>query len=70
MRWWDELWLNEGLATWMSDCVVIALDPARAGQLLDVADKRSASARSPRRAGAGAPRRSASRPTSASSSAR
>ena len=40
MRWWDELWLNEGLATWLSDRVMAAVYPADAGELLDVADKR------------------------------
>ncbi|HTM20819.1 MAG TPA: M1 family metallopeptidase, partial [Kofleriaceae bacterium] len=34
MRYWDELWLNEGLATWMSDWMVIALDRARAGSVV------------------------------------
>jgi alanyl aminopeptidase len=39
MRWWDELWLNEGLATWMSERLMAAVYPADAGQVLDVADK-------------------------------
>jgi alanyl aminopeptidase len=40
MRGWDELWLNEGLATWLSDRLVAAVYPADAGEVLDVADKR------------------------------
>jgi len=39
MRYWDELWLNEGLATWMSDWMVIALDRARAGTVIEIVDK-------------------------------
>jgi cytosol alanyl aminopeptidase len=40
MRYWDELWLNEGLATWMSDWMVVALDPvARTGSVVDIVDK-------------------------------
>ena len=40
MRYWDELWLNEGLATWMSDWMVVGLDPAaRAGTVIDIVDK-------------------------------
>jgi cytosol alanyl aminopeptidase len=39
MRWWDELWLNEGLATWMSDRLIAMVSPAEAGLVLDVADK-------------------------------
>ena len=40
MRYWNELWLNEGLATWMSDWMVVSLDPtARAGTVVDIVDK-------------------------------
>ena len=28
MRWWDDLWLNESFATWMSDKVVAQFNPA------------------------------------------
>ncbi|HWM87473.1 MAG TPA: M1 family metallopeptidase, partial [Kofleriaceae bacterium] len=40
MRWWDELWLNEGLATWLSDRLMAVTSPNDAGLVLDVADKR------------------------------
>ncbi|HKE14578.1 MAG TPA: M1 family metallopeptidase [Kofleriaceae bacterium] len=40
MRWWNELWLNEGLATWMSDRLMAAVYPADAQLVLDIADKR------------------------------
>ncbi|HEU5055873.1 MAG TPA: M1 family aminopeptidase, partial [Kofleriaceae bacterium] len=40
MRYWDELWLNEGLATWMSDWMVVGLDPAnRTGTVVEIVDK-------------------------------
>ncbi len=35
---WDELWLNEGLATWLSDLVVARYEPASAGRILEIAD--------------------------------
>ncbi len=38
MASWDELWLNEGLATWMSDWLVARYEPARAGEILEIAD--------------------------------
>jgi len=62
MRYWDELWLNEGLATWMSDWMVIALDPAaNSGQVVDIVDKARA-IRLDRRAG---PRRMRTFPATA-----
>ncbi|HUQ02859.1 MAG TPA: M1 family aminopeptidase [Kofleriaceae bacterium] len=27
LAWWDDIWLNEGLATWIEDRVMFALDP-------------------------------------------
>ena len=38
MEHWTELWLNEGLATWMSDWMVRAFD-REAGALVEIADK-------------------------------
>src|SRR5690606_20215217 len=42
MDYWDELWLNEGLATWMSGRLVERLDPAAAGELIELDDKAQA----------------------------
>ena len=39
MEWWDELWLNEGLATWMSDRLLAVAVPGQGGQVVDVVDK-------------------------------
>ena len=38
MSGWEDLWLNEGLATWASDWVVARHEPAKAGEILEVAD--------------------------------
>jgi alanyl aminopeptidase len=35
---WPELWLNEGLATWLSDWVVSRYEPAIADEVLEIAD--------------------------------
>jgi alanyl aminopeptidase len=42
MHYWNDLWLNEGFATWMSDKVVAAWRPDQAREVLDIADKMSA----------------------------
>jgi alanyl aminopeptidase len=36
MAWWDDAWLNEAFATWMSSKVVASLDPAAHAELDDV----------------------------------
>ncbi len=36
MRWWDDLWLNEGFATWMESRPVAALHPEWQAELGDV----------------------------------
>jgi aminopeptidase N len=40
MKWWDDLWLNEGYATWMSDKVTFALYPRWKSNLQVVATSR------------------------------
>ena len=42
MDYWDELWLNEGLATWMSDKLLAGLDADSAGRVLGLIDKSTA----------------------------
>ena len=39
---WNDLWLNEAFATWLSDKVVANWEPGRASEVLDVADKSTA----------------------------
>ncbi len=36
MRWWDDLWLNEGLATWLESKPVVAWNPAWRRDLADL----------------------------------
>jgi len=40
--YWNELWLSEAFATWLSDKVVAAVQPARADDVLPIADKSTA----------------------------
>jgi alanyl aminopeptidase len=39
---WNDLWLNEGFATWLSDKMVASWQPAQAREILDIADKSTA----------------------------
>ncbi|CAN5488537.1 M1 family metallopeptidase [soil metagenome] len=39
MRWWDDLWLNEGFATWMANKAVASLHPEWHHELADMADQ-------------------------------
>lgn len=41
-NYWDDLWLNEAFATWLSDKVLAAWDPQHAREILDIADKTAA----------------------------
>ncbi|MCP4443821.1 MAG: M1 family metallopeptidase [Myxococcales bacterium] len=40
--YWNDLWLNEAFATWLSDKAVAHAQPSRAAQVLDIADKTAA----------------------------
>ena len=40
MRWWDDLWLNEGFASWMASRTTARLHPEWNTQLSDVVDSR------------------------------
>jgi alanyl aminopeptidase len=41
-HYWDDLWLNEAFATWLSDKAVAQWQPAKARDILDIADKSTA----------------------------
>ncbi|HEY3382355.1 MAG TPA: M1 family metallopeptidase [Vicinamibacterales bacterium] len=38
MRWWDDLWLNEGFATWMASKPLVAWKPQWHAELADIAE--------------------------------
>ncbi len=40
MRWWDDVWLNEGFATWMANKVMASLHPEWQSWLLSAATSR------------------------------
>ena len=40
--YWNDLWLNEAFATWLSDKAVAHAQPKRAAEVLDIADKTAA----------------------------
>jgi alanyl aminopeptidase len=42
MAWWDDLWLNEGFATWLASKIVVQFDPALRGELLDTNQRETA----------------------------
>jgi aminopeptidase N len=45
MRWWDDIWLNEGFATWMEGRTTSRLHPEWHAELSDVDSRESAMAR-------------------------
>jgi len=40
--WWDDIWLNEGFASWLGDKVVSEFDPTWRGDLIDTGERDSA----------------------------
>jgi cytosol alanyl aminopeptidase len=40
--WWDDIWLNEGFATWLASKIVAQFDPAWRGDLLDTNQRETA----------------------------
>jgi alanyl aminopeptidase len=40
--WWDDIWLNEGFATWLAAKIVAQFDPAWHPDLLDTAERETA----------------------------
>jgi alanyl aminopeptidase len=40
--WWDDLWLNEGFASWLGAKIVDEFDPAWRGDLLDTSERETA----------------------------
>ena len=40
--WWDDIWLNEGFASWLASKIVAQFDPAWRGELLDTNQRETA----------------------------
>jgi cytosol alanyl aminopeptidase len=40
--WWDDIWLNEGFASWLGAKIVAEFDPAWRGDLLDTSEREGA----------------------------
>jgi alanyl aminopeptidase len=40
--WWDDIWLNEGFASWLGSKIVAQFDPAWHGELLDTNQRETA----------------------------